>query len=372
MRVALNATCFNHRPSGAKQRFLGIYGRLVHLMPNCEFIVFEPADCRMDTWFENALNVRTIPTPIPSEGRFVKFVNAFQFWKQSFSGENFDIFEGFHLPFPSVSARKRILTIHDVRRLHPDWGWTGRSIFRFSLNQSLKNVDLVITVSDAMKQELLPICNNVPIRVIPNGIDVETYGVTPNYSVLESFQTKYSLPENFILAVGHLEIRKNYHRLLDAISILRNKQCICHLLIIGNNSGEGKQLDALIRSLDISDQVTILSGLSDQEVRSAYELCRIFVFPSLYEGFGIPVLEAMAAGKPMVLADIPVFKEITEGKCIYFDSKSATDIALKINDLLFSPKEQIRQIASNLSRVNDFNYKNIALQYQHLFCSLTN
>lgn len=70
MRVALNATCINDRPSGAKQRFLGIYRALARRMPEVCFIVFEPADCRMGSWFRGISNVQTRATPIPSQGRW--------------------------------------------------------------------------------------------------------------------------------------------------------------------------------------------------------------------------------------------------------------------------------------------------------------
>lgn len=372
MRVALNATCFNSRPSGAKQRFLGIHGNLVRNLPNCEFVIFEPVDCRMDSWFNNAPNVRTISTPIPSEGRFDKLINAYKFWKHHFSTEDIDIFEGFHLPFPNVLAHNRILTIHDIRRLHPRSSWIDRSVFRFALNQAVSVADLIITVSDAMKQELLPFCGNTPIHVISNGLDADAFGITPAESDLQSFRRKYTLPETFILAVGHLEQRKNYHRLLDAFYLLRKNGYGRHLLVVGNDSGERSKLESHINKLDLNDSVTILSGLTDLDLRCAYVLSQLFVFPSLYEGFGIPILEAMALGKPMALANIPVFREITNDNSTYFNPEHTTDIALKIHEILSFPDSQNRLIDSGRKRVLDFTYEKIGLQYLQLYRSLIN
>ena len=83
----------------------------------------------------------------------------------------------------------------------------------------------------------------------------------------------------------------------------------------------------MISTLGIQNQVTLLAGLSDDEVRCAYRCCSLLVFPSLYEGFGIPVLEAMVAGKPIVLSDMPIFREITDNQGFYFDQRSVDHIA---------------------------------------------
>ena len=105
-----------------------------------------------------------------------------------------------------------------------------------------------------------------------------------------------------------------------------------NLVIVGNDSGERKAIQERIDSAKLSANVTFLSGLSDLEVRCAYKLCSLFVFPSSYEGFGIPILEAMAAGCPMVLSDIPVFREITQDKGVYFPHDDVEAMAAAIDD----------------------------------------
>ena len=79
MKIGLNATCFNNRPSGAKQRFIGLYTRLFKLMPDAEFVIFQPSDCNLEDWFSEP-NIRFSNTPIPSEGRILKFIKGFNFW----------------------------------------------------------------------------------------------------------------------------------------------------------------------------------------------------------------------------------------------------------------------------------------------------
>lgn len=369
LKVALNGTCFNDRPSGAKQRFLGVYRELAIRMPHVEFVVFEPSDCRMDRWFSGISNIETRPTPIPSEGRIGKLIYAAHFWSQALSREKFDLFEGFHLPLPKALTGKTVLTIHDIRRLHTDWSWGGRIAFRYALDRALKNADLLITVSEAIKEEMQPHCGNIPIHVIPNGLDTID-PKTPSDSALRAFQCKFGLPDSFLLAVGHLEPRKNYLNLIDAVAYLREVGICCHLVIIGNDSGQRSILEGRITWHRLNDQITLLTGLSDLEVRCAYELCSLFVFPSTYEGFGIPILEAMAAARPIAISDIPVFREITQGKSAYFSPADSQDIARTIERVLASPREKEYLINYGLERVRAYTYSNISEQYERLYTRL--
>ena len=112
-------------------------------------------------------------------------------------------------------------------------------------------------------------------------------------------------------------------RLVEAMAQLRDRGRSCSLIIVGNDRGgkdrgEREAIEKRIDAMDLIGNVKILRNLNDFEVKCVYKLCNLFVFPSSYEGFGIPILEAMAAGCPMVLSDIPVFREITENRGIYF------------------------------------------------------
>ena len=115
-----------------------------------------------------------------------------------------------------------------------------------------------------------------------------------------------------------------------------------------------------IRTLDLSDNVMILKNLPNWEVQSLYRLCSLFVFPSVYEGFGIPILEAMAAQRPMVLSDLPVFREITENQSIYFDPNKIESIADVILKTYSSKFEQERLVDYGLKRMEAFKYHNLA------------
>ncbi len=370
MKVGLNATCINDRPSGAKQRFIGIYGHLVRRMPEVEFVIFEPNDCRMRHWFGDAPNVSTRATPIPSEGRVGKLVKNLGFWRGALRHEHFDLFESFHLPLEMQHTGCAVLTIHDVRRIQGDGGWLERTAFRHALSSALNKADHVVTVSDAMKQEMRPYSGQTPVSVIPNGLEPAAFEDVAHEN-LDAFRRKFGLPVDFLLAVGHLERRKNYPTLIDAVALLRDRGQSCPLVIIGNNSGERRLIEERIAAQKLNGTVWILSGLSDLEVRCAYRLCSTFVFPSTYEGFGIPILEAMAAGVPMALSDIAVFREITEHKGTYFTPHTPEAMAASIERVLVAQDLRAEMIEYGRKRVQAFNFASIALRYQRLYEGLT-
>ena len=366
MKIGLNATCLNDRPSGARQRFVGIYGELIKCLPDSEFVIYEPSDCRVGSWFGGATNVSVRQTSIPSEGRVQRLIGGFRYWSAELTHEKFDFFESFHLPVIKAPTGKTLLTIHDIRGINSEHGVLSRAIYKTILGNSIRAVDHVITVSETMKHEIHKYYPDAPVSVIYNGLNAHGFDGVTESSML-AVRQKLELPEDFLLAVGHFEERKNYLRLIEALSILRDRGCACSLLIIGNDSGGRDALEKKVESLNLSRNVKILSGLSDLEVRCAYKLCSLFVFPSSYEGFGIPILEAMAAGCPMALSDIPVFREITQNQGIYFPYDNVELMAHAIEKALSSSADRSRLIEYGNQRIKDFNFKNLATQIVSLY-----
>lgn len=366
MKIGLNATCFNDRPSGAKQRFVGIYSELFNLLPEVEFVLYEPFDCHVGGWFHGVPNLSVRQTPLPSVGRIKKVFSGFGYWNKTLRHEHFNIFEGFSIPLIKPQFGRTILTLHDLRWIRSEASIYDRILFNTVVGKAFKTADHVVTVSEAMKQEILGFFPETSVTVITNGIDVKSFA-----SVFEIDEQvivhKWGLSEEFVLAVGHFEQRKNYCCLIDALAILRDRGEVIQLLIVGNDSGELKKIKTLIFAMNLSAQVKILSRISDLEVRCLYKLCKLFVFPSWYEGFGIPLLEAMASGCPMVLSDIPVFREITQDQGVYFPHNDPAAMALAMEDLLGSSEKQERQIKYGEKRVLDFSFTKIAENYVRLY-----
>lgn len=335
-------------------------------LPDAEFVVYEPLDCRVGKWFQGASNVSYKRTPLPSEGRLRRFFGGLRYWNDALSQDKSDIFEGMSLPLIKAPSGRTLLTIHDIRGMRPGSGLLQGAAYTLFLERSLRSADHVITVSEAMKKEILGLFPGVPISVIYNGLDAGEFDIVSE-SHKNAIRQRYELPNEFILAVGHFEERKNYARLVEAISRLRDRGRSCSLVIVGNNSGERQAIEALVASAHLSGCVKFMSGLSDLEVRCLYKLCGLFIFPSSYEGFGIPILEAMAAKAPMVLSDIPVFREITQDKGVYFNPYDVEAMAAAIETVLASSTERARLVQYGAARVQDFNFSSLAGQLERLY-----
>jgi len=366
LKVGLNATCFNDRPSGAKQRFFGLFPGLIRKLSFVEFVVFEAADSVIHTSLPAADNLRFVKTTIPSEGRYRKAVYSWEFWNHTLKKERFDIFECFNFPMFKSHTGCNLITIHDIRALKLGGSVVETTLLRYLIRRAGRDADFLLTVSDAMKQEIAEFFPPQKTVLIPNGLDVKAFQTLDDRH-LSYFKDKFSLPDEFVLAVGHLEPRKNYTRLLQAAARMRRRGIEFPLVIIGNDSGETGKIRNLIRTLGLSKSAQILTNLSDAEVRCAYSLCHLFIFPSVYEGFGIPLLEAMAAGCPIVLSDIAVFREITEGNGLFFNPLDVDEMTIAIERGLTNTEERLHLRDYGLRRVWEFDFTNIIPIYESLY-----
>ena len=142
------------------------------------------------------------------------------------------------------------------------------------------------------------------------------------------------------------------------------------MIIVGQRANETKPIKKLINDLKLNSNIKIYENLRDYELRCFYKLANLFVFPSIYEGFGIPILESMASNTPIVLSNSDVFKEITLNKYIYFDPFDPLSIATKIKYVLSNKLIQKKMINFGKKRVKTFTLdiqkKNLIKFYKNL------
>ena len=366
MRIGLNATGFNDRPSGARQRFVGIYGALVRQRPDWTFMVYEPADCRVADWFHGASNVVARRTPIVSSGRLQRIARNMTYWPGAFAADRLDLFENFVLPLVAHSTVPTVLTIHDIRSLYEPGNPLVMRLRRRVFRHAFARADRVIAVSNAVRDEIIAFHPAASVSTVYNGVDPAEF-VPPADAAIAAARMRYGLPERYVLAIGHLEARKNLGLLIEAIAALRDAGTPRALAIVGNDGGTRDAVRARIAALGLGDLVTMIERADDAAVRALYAGCELLAFPSRYEGFGIPILEAMAADKPMVLADTPVFRELTLGEGLYFPVDDALAAAAAIEKVWGDPAERARQRRFGAARVREFTFDVLAAQIAAIY-----
>ncbi|HUD09128.1 MAG TPA: glycosyltransferase family 1 protein [Candidatus Saccharimonadales bacterium] len=238
-------------------------------------------------------------------------------------------------PFWLPKKVKLVLTIHDISfNFFPQFIKKSDLFFLKTLiPRSLKMASKIIAVSEFTKKEIEKYYH-IPaekIAAIHNGVDFESFNQTISTEKLEEVKRKYNLPENFILYVGTFQPRKNIPVVIEALKDLDIK-----LVLAGNRKAHNfdKRIDETIGKNNLGDRVIFPGWIDEEDKPALYKLARCFVFPSLYEGFGIPIIEAMAAGTPVVSSDIPCLTEVGGEGALFADPKKPQEFAKKIREIL--------------------------------------
>ena len=249
-----------------------------------------------------------------------------------------------------IFIRNKITTIHDLAfMVNPQWySRTYRFIYRLLTPLSAYTAKKVITVSEFSKREIVRL-----LHLKENKIAVIYNAVSSNLLPNKQHDTG-NTRGNYILAVSSIDPRKNFQRLLVAFDSV-NKSDVELYIIGGQNNIYTTSIDKLEKGLD-NNRIKWLGRVSDEELQMYYHNAVCFVYPSLYEGFGIPPIEAMANGCPTIVSDIPPLKEVCGEAALYIDPNDENDISKKMSEIIGNSalQESLRQ--RGYERYKKFNW----------------
>lgn len=241
-----------------------------------------------------------------------------------------DVFHTQYILPAFVPKRTRVVThIHDVSfKAFPSYvGMTDRLFLSTFIPRTMRRSDIIVSPSRFTKDEIIA-RYKVPserIAVVPNAID-PAFLVEPSSRELDRARSANGLPDDFLLSVGTMQPRKNIPMLVRAFARIRPRFPELKLVLVGGKGGKryDREIDTAIRQSHLESAVIFPGYVPQEDMPSVFRLSRGFVFPSRYEGFGIPILEAFAAEVPVAASDIPPFREVGGDAVAYF---SPTDIA---------------------------------------------
>lgn len=241
----------------------------------------------------------------------------------------------FHAPHYVVSPLTHcpfVVTIHDCIHLRFPQYLPNRMAARYArsmMASSARRSQRILTVSEASKQDILHYLG-VPaskIEVVYNALD-ERLATPPTEEEIARVRQRYALDSPFILYTGNIKPHKNVDRLIEAYALLRRQGVVnAKLLIIGDEISKYPNLRRLIHRHQLHPHVRFFGFVSDAMLAILYRLATVFVFPSLYEGFGLPPLEAMAAGAPVITSNVSSLPEVVGDAAVLIDPLDASSIA---------------------------------------------
>jgi glycosyltransferase involved in cell wall biosynthesis len=231
-----------------------------------------------------------------------------------------------------------------------------------------RHADAFIAVSAAVKADVVKYVGVDPAKVfaIHNGFDPNVFAPADDVAKRAAARRKYSLPDRFILWAGQIESRKNLTGLFRAFAKIAHR--VPHDLVLAGAMrwNSGPQLQVL-QDLGIADRVSFPGWIAHDDLATVYSLADLFAFPSLYEGFGIPLLEAMACGCPIVTANTCAPPEVVRGAAVLVDPLDTEQIALGMLKLLFDAPLRARLIAAGIERAKAFGWGKCVTQILEMF-----
>jgi|WetSurMetagenome_2_1015567.scaffolds.fasta_scaffold05127_4 glycosyltransferase involved in cell wall biosynthesis len=241
-----------------------------------------------------------------------------------------------HFPytvFPYAAPKPVIFSLHDLipLRLPQFFSRRQRILYRASLSLALLRADFVICSSESTRSDLQALLHADPSRlfVVPLGVDEAFHDSSAKAS--QKTRKAYNLPDDYVLYVGSNKPHKNLPILVEAYAQVRSAPV---LVIAGAIDGRFSQERRNAERLGLGEQVRFLGALQEEVLPSLYCGARAFVFPSLCEGFGLPVLEAMTCGVPVACSDIPSLRETAANAALFFDPNDCRSIALALDRIL--------------------------------------
>lgn len=265
---------------------------------------------------------------------------------------------------PLRSPCARVTTVHDVvfKRYPTFFSPRDRLLFATLMPLTLRRADAVITISEFTKLELARYFPRLRSRVYVTLLASSDHLFQPicDSRRIDSIRTRYHIGSDFVLAVGNLQPRKNLVRLIEAFDIVRHQSPSLQLVIVGKAQWQSSEVHLAVTRSGLAKHVIFTDYVSDEDLAVLFNMAAVFVYPSLYEGFGLPVLEAMACGAPVVTSKVSSMPEVAGDAALLVDPTESRLIAEAILSVLTVPELSVNLSEKGLRRAREFSWHRTA------------
>jgi glycosyltransferase involved in cell wall biosynthesis len=272
---------------------------------------------------------------------------------------------------PLACAVPIVVSVHDVSYLeHPKYFTSCRALqLRITVRRTVRAASCVLTPSEFSKQRILDAYKlpDEKVVVLPNGVSSVFHPVAREVAQ-RGMRTKLPAAP-FVLTVGDLQPRKNHLGLISAFEdlIRAHPQLPHHLVIVGKDTWYAPTVSAAAKKSQVADRIHFTGFVDDEEVRRLYGACDLFVYPSFYEGFGLPILEAMACGRAVACSNTSAMPEVADSAALLFDPSSQRELVFAMRDLLLNPELRQRMERLGVQRAAMFSWTSSAAKTLDLY-----
>ncbi len=376
MRIGFDAKRLYNNFTG-----LGNYSRFVvdaleKFYPNNQYFLFTPKVKRTEDTLP-FVESSCLTTVLPSQ--WVSKAKLGSVWRSMLVGQHaktmkVDLYHGLsqELPFLMPKNILSVVTIHDLifLRFPEFYNPIDVQIYKAKVKHACKTADAIIAISEQTAKDLVEYigADEAKIKVIYQGCH-------PNFKrqfsskQLAAIKLKYKLPDRFLLNVGTIEPRKNALIIVKALRSLKHK---IPLVIIGRPTPYLDIIKVYANQFNLQNQILYLHQVDFKDLPAIYRLASVFIYPSLFEGFGIPLVEAITCDVPVITSNGSCFSEAAGPSAIYFDSRSETELAVQIERVLGNESLQATMKADAKTYIRKFEPDFIAKDLVGVYDNLTN
>ncbi len=365
MKIGYDAKRMFHNNTG-----LGNYSRdLVRILatyyPDNQYYLYNPKPAKVN-------RIQLSPQMIINQpknwlSKKLHFLWRSQFITKDIKADQLDIFHGLsgELPFGiKKTGVKSVVTIHDLIFLrYPElYKPIDRKFYTLKFKYAVNHADQIVAISEQTKQDIVRFFKIKPakIKVIYQGCH-QAFKETYSDEFKAAIKQKFNLPENFILNVGTIEPRKNAFSIVKAI-----KDTDYQLVLVGRETAYAQEIKTYIAKHNMQNKVHFLKNLGLKELAGLYQMADMFIYPSIFEGFGIPLIEALYSRIPLITNSKGVFPEAAGPAAFYLENvNNPEEIKHKIDEIYQTDTRE--RIDTGYAFVQKFNDEKIAVQWQNLY-----
>jgi glycosyltransferase involved in cell wall biosynthesis len=364
MRIGFDAKRIFFNYSGLGNYGRNIFSSLYNVYPDNDYFLFTPGK-----------NEDFIPKGeceiITPHGIYALFPSLWKYLRIGHDAKkyNLDIYHGLSNELPrdiATSKAKKIVTIHDtIFMRYPQWyKWHDRVFYKQKTAFACKKADIIIAASQQTKEDLIRYFHvkEDKIQVIYQPCN-PVFSTKPTEKQKQEIKEKLNLPDNFILMVGNIEKRKN---IANVIKSIQHHEIDIPLVIVGKENGYALELKKQIEQDNINN-IYFRHHVSLSDLPSVYALSSVFIYPSFFEGFGIPIIEALTCEVPIITSNTSCFKETGGNAVLYVTPSSKEEIAQAIYVLLYDNELRKDLIQKGNEQIKKFSPNVIAEKIMNLY-----